>query len=126
MHKREFILLGVVATAFAAPVQAARPPDAHVVRPYRGDILEIRDGVTAPRPATYVAPYRGWTYSAPRVGQRLRPGFWNARYVVAGPRGVPAARGSRKWIRYGDDLLLIDARDGRVKRVVDKGYLKAV
>lgn len=97
--------------------------DAHIVRRPRGDIVDLSnalpDGHYA---APYVAPYRDWRYSRPRVGDRLRPAFYGTRYAVAAPRDLPAAGRNRRWIRYGKDLLLVARRDGRVLRVVSDRY----
>lgn len=98
----------------AASAQAAG--DAHVVRPYRGDILTVDGRLQSPPPA-YVAPVAGWKYVPPRAGQRLAPAFYAAGYVVADPVGLPPATGDQRWVRYGPNLVLVDRRSGRVLRV---------
>lgn len=119
MINPKFLLLAFAGVACPAAV-AQTAPDAHIVRPMRGDVLvvdgqlEPGDGVRRPR---YVAPVRGWRYSPLQPGQRLRPAFYGPRYVVAAPARLPAARGTQRWIRYGTDLVLVDARNGRVVRV---------
>lgn len=110
----------VVPGLFAASDAGAfsqRGPDAHVVRQPRGDVL-----VVVSPSAPYSAPHAGWTYKPLKAGARLQPIFYTSRYVVIAPRGVPPARGRQRWIRYGDDLLLVDTRGGRVARVVSGGY----
>jgi Ni/Co efflux regulator RcnB len=72
----------------------------------------------------YVAPYRGWRYGVVRPGFQLRPAFFGPRYHINNPahyRLRPAARNQR-WIRYGDDLLLVNVRNGRVLQVVSNRY----
>lgn len=102
-----------------ASASVQRGPDAHVVRQPRGDVLVVRKP-TAPVP--YSAPKAGWTYKPLRAGQRVEPPFYASRYVVAAPPGFTPARAPRRWVRYGDDLLLVNTRDGRVDRVVRGGY----
>ncbi|PZN93925.1 MAG: hypothetical protein DCF31_11040 [Alphaproteobacteria bacterium] len=72
----------------------------------------------------YVAPYRNWSYRPVAPGYRLQPGFYGQRYVVANPsfyRLRPAAR-NQQWVRYGNDLLLVNVRNGRVIQVVRSRY----
>lgn len=94
---------------------SARGPDVHMIRQGRGDVMVVRGadgsehaGVQPRRPV--------------RVGQRLPSAAYAARDVVAAPRGLPRARGTLRWIRRGDDLLLVNTRGGRVERVVPGGY----
>lgn len=67
----------------------------------------------------YVAPYRDWTYSTPALGTQLRSGFYGTRYTVAHPDGykLRKAKRNQRWVRYGDDLLLVNVRSGRVLEV---------
>jgi Ni/Co efflux regulator RcnB len=71
-----------------------------------------------------VAPYRDWRYSTVRPGYQLRPGFSGQRHVVANPGHyrLRAAVRNQRWIRYGNDLLLVNARNGRVLQVVRNRY----
>lgn len=129
MHVGRLIAPGLaVAFAAAAPAdaQGTRGPDAHIVRPVRGDVLVVDRPQAGPAATPYVAPYRGWRYSAVKRGDRLRAGFYGARYVVTDPApyGLVPASANRRWIRYGDDLLLVDRATGRVLRVVPGGYTK--
>ena len=76
------------------------------------------------RRARYVAPYRDWRYSTVRPGFQLRRGFYGTRYIISNPgayRLRPAAR-NQQWIRYGDDLLLVNVRNGRVLQVLRNRY----
>jgi Ni/Co efflux regulator RcnB len=67
----------------------------------------------------YVAPYRDWTYSSPSVGTQLRSHFYGSRYSVAHPDGYKLrhAKRNQRWVRYGDDLVLVNVRSGRVLEV---------
>lgn len=71
--------------------------------------------------AMYVAPVRHWTYRPVRVGYRLDPAFYGSRYYIDNygmyHLQAPHSRWLR-WIRYGNDLLLVNIRTGRVLDVV--------
>ncbi|WP_129793274.1 RcnB family protein [Sphingosinicella sp. CPCC 101087] len=85
---------------------------------------ELREDRRDRRRSQYVAPYRNWHYNAVRTGHRLRPAFYGSRYHIANPaqyRLRPAARNQR-WIRYGNDLLLVNTRTGRVLQVAVNRY----
>jgi Ni/Co efflux regulator RcnB len=72
----------------------------------------------------YVAPYRGWTYRSVRPGYRLQRGFYGSRYIVSnyGRYRLGAPGYNRRWIRYGDDLVLVNIRNGRVIQVIRNRY----
>jgi len=67
----------------------------------------------------YVAPYRNWIYSTVAPGSKLRSRFYGKRYAVGHPDGyeLTAAKRNQRWVRYGDDLLLVNVRSGRVIEV---------
>jgi len=68
------------------------------------------------RRGAYVAP-RGLRYSPVRAGARLNSNlFWGSRYWInAHDYYLPQPRyGYQRYIRYGNDVLLIDTRNGRV------------
>jgi Ni/Co efflux regulator RcnB len=105
---------------------ARRFGDRRDVREERRDVREARQELREDRRdrRAYVAPYRGWTYRQVAPGYQLRPVFFSSRYVVANPsyyRLRPAAR-NQQWIRYGDDLLLVNVRNGRVLQVLRNRY----
>ena len=102
------------------------PPEWHDLPPPRGDQV-VETEIRLENEGRYVAPVRNWTYRPLARGQRLRPPFYAPRYVIAHPagRGLPAAQGTRRWIRYGDDAVLVDVMNGRVAKVVRKGFRKA-
>ena len=76
------------------------------------------------RRGAYVAP-RGYAYRPVRVGARLNSNlFWGSRYWVD-PYDyyLPQPRyGYQRYIRYGNDVLLIDTRTGRVMVVYDRFF----
>lgn len=117
------LFAGVLAvTSVTSAAATVRGPDAHMIPHVRGDVLVVQPA----RDDIYVAPHRGWMYRRLREGERLKPAFYNTRYVVSAPRGLAAPRGTHRWIRYGDDLLLVDVRNGRIQRVLAGDYHKRV
>ena len=66
----------------------------------------------------YQAP-RGYRYTPVRVGVTLRPAYWNNRYWINDPQTYRLPRNGMgtRYIRYGNDVLLINTRTGRVLRV---------
>lgn len=76
------------------------------------------------RHVRYVAPYRGWSYRPVTIGYRLRPAFYGPRYYINdyGYYDLYAPRPWERWIRYGNDLLLVNIRTGRVVAVVHYRY----
>ena len=72
------------------------------------------------RPGRYFAPYRDRKYSRISVGFSLGSGYFGSRYWIDDPwqYRLPAAYGSYRWVRYYDDVLLVDLRNGRVVDVI--------
>jgi Ni/Co efflux regulator RcnB len=70
--------------------------------------------------SAYVAPYRNWSYRPVTVGYRLQPSFYGSRYYISdyGMYNLRAPSRWQQWIRYGNDLLLVNTRTGRVLEVV--------
>lgn len=111
--------------------QAQRHGDRRDVRDARHDLRDARqearedwrdyrnshrDVYRMPR---YAAP-RGHAYRPIRNGSVLRPAFYNRSYWIADPYRyrLPPAHGAQRWIRYGNDVLLVNTRNGRVLRVI--------
>jgi Ni/Co efflux regulator RcnB len=92
-------------------------------RELREDRRDLREDRRDRRRSQYVAPYRGWSYRAIAPGAQLRSGFYGSRYSVdpARYRLRPVGRYQR-WIRYGDDLVLVNVRTGRVIQVLRNRY----
>lgn len=68
----------------------------------------------------YYAPYRNHRYSRIHIGFFLGSGFYGSRYWINDPYyyRLPLAYGPYRWVRYYDDVLLIDIRNGRVVDVI--------
>jgi Ni/Co efflux regulator RcnB len=94
--------------------------DRRELRRDRRDVRQDRRQVRRNRSA-YVAPYRNWNYRRVNVGFQLRPVFYSPRYYVSdyGAYRLQAPHHRwQRWIRYGDDLLLVNVRTGRVLQVI--------
>jgi len=66
--------------------------------------------------APYYSPYRGHSYRRFSIGVRLGSSFYSHPYWISDPwryRLPPAYAGTR-WVRYYDDVLLIDLFTGEV------------
>ena len=98
----------------------------HVVRDQRRDVREARREYREDwrdyrrsnrnvyhRPA-YVGP-RGYAYRPVAVGYRFQPAYYGRNYWVSDwQRYRLAAPGrNQQWIRYGNDVALVDIRNGR-------------
>ena len=101
---------------------AQRYGDRRDVREERRDVRDARQELREDRRdrrqhtrgyTRYYAPQRGWSYRPIGVGYNLQPSFYSQRYYAPGYRAQRNAR----WIRYGDDLLLVNTRNGRVLQV---------
>ncbi len=73
------------------------------------------------RPA-YVGP-RGYAYRPVTVGYRFQPSYYSSRYVITDPYRYRLARtsGVNRWVRYGNDVVLVNTRTGRVLEV-NRGF----
>lgn len=58
----------------------------------------------------------GRDYRAYRPGFRIAPDFYNRRYWILDPwqYRLPSAWGDYRWVRYFDDVLLVDLRSGMI------------
>jgi Ni/Co efflux regulator RcnB len=74
------------------------------------------------RPA-YIAP-RGYRYRPVVVGTTLRSPFWSSRYRIGNYAAyrLPYPGRNRAWVRYGDDVVLINVRNGRVITVYNNFF----
>ena len=64
----------------------------------------------------YYSPYRNWSYRRFSIGLFLDSLFYNQRYWIGDPwqyRLPPAPYGTQ-WVRYYDDVLLVDIYSGEV------------
>ena len=92
----------------------------------RRDRQEVREGRQELRRsrAAYVAPVRGWRYRALAPGAQLQQGFYGSRYTITNYSSyrLQAPGVNRRWIRYGNDLVLVNVRNGRVMQVLRNRY----
>ena len=78
------------------------------------------------RMRAYVGP-RGYVYRPLRVGRVLPGAYYGQRYWVANPveLRLPHPRyGYQRWVRYGNDVVLINTRNGRVLQVYNDFFLR--
>ena len=68
----------------------------------------------------YYAPYRNHRYSRLRIGFHLGDGFYGNRYWVSDPwqYRLPEVYGPYRWVRYYDDVLLVNIYSGEVVDVI--------
>lgn len=66
------------------------------------------------RPA-YAGP-RGWRYRPVTVGYRFAPAYYGRRYWVNdwNTYRLPRPGRHQRWVRYGNDVVLVNTRTGRV------------
>ena len=71
------------------------------------------------RQGAYANPYNGWRYRPYAVGSRFDQRLFGQRYVIADPYQyrLPRPVGGQRWVRYGNDVVLVDPRDWRVAQV---------
>jgi hypothetical protein len=68
----------------------------------------------------YYSPYRGYNYSRLSIGFFLSSGFYGQNYWINDPWAyrLPPAYGGYRWVRYYDDVLLVDVYSGEVVDVI--------
>lgn len=115
--------------------EAQRYGDRHDVRDAREDLRDARreyredwrdyrrDHRDVYRRPAYVGP-RGYRYRPVVIGHRFEPIYYGSRYVIANPwrYRLPAATGNRRWIRYGNDAVLVNVRNGRVIQIYNNFF----
>ncbi|GGE85866.1 RcnB family protein [Sphingomonas prati] len=72
----------------------------------------------------YAAPGRNWRYRPVAVGYQFQPAFYGQRYVIADPYRyrLPRVTGVNRWVRYGNDVVLVNTRNGRVVQVYNSFF----
>lgn len=72
------------------------------------------------RLGSYYAPYRSYSYRRLSIGFYLDSLFFSSRYWIADPWAyrLPPADGPYRWVRYYDDVLLVDIYSGEVVDVI--------
>lgn len=70
------------------------------------------------RRGNYEAP-RGYRYRPARVGSRFAPEYYGRRYWINDPQTYRLRRPGayQRWVRYGNDVVLVETRGGRVLQV---------
>ncbi len=68
----------------------------------------------------YYAPYRGYNYSRFSIGSLIDRLFWGQNYWIHDPwqYRLPAAPYGYQWVRYYNDVILVDTFNGRVVDVI--------
>lgn len=109
---------------------AQRYGDRHDVRQARNDLNDSRRELRGDwrdyrkshrndfrRPA-YQGP-RGYRYRPVAVGYRFQPAYYGNRYWVNdyGRYRLPAPRAGHRWVRYGNDVVMVNMRSGRAVTV---------
>ena len=70
------------------------------------------------RGPAYVGPRAGWRYRPVRIGYRFDPVFYGQRYWIdPGRYHLRPVAANLRWVRYGNDVLLVNVRTGRVIEV---------
>lgn len=85
-------------------------------REYREDWRDYRrDNRQLYRRPAYIGP-RGYRYRPIEPGYRFQPSYYSGRYMIEHPRRyrLPETRGYQRWVRYGNDVALVNIRNGRV------------
>jgi hypothetical protein len=72
------------------------------------------------RSGGYYAPYRGYSYNRLNIGFILDSLFYSNRYWLNDPfqYRLPAAPYGTQWVRYYDDVVLVDVYTGEVLDVI--------
>ena len=68
----------------------------------------------------YYSPYRDWNYRRFSIGLILQPLFYSDRYWISDPwqYRLPPAPPGTQWVRYYNDVLLVDTWSGEVVDVI--------
>ncbi len=68
----------------------------------------------------YYAPYRNWGYQRFSIGFFLEPLFFDQRYWIGDPYDyrLPPAPPGTEWVRYYNDVVLVDIYSGEVIDVI--------
>lgn len=71
-------------------------------------------------PGRYYSPFRSHRYSRLTIGFHLGSPFYGSSYWINDPwhYRLPSHYGPYRWVRYYDDVLLVDLRSGRVVDVI--------
>jgi Ni/Co efflux regulator RcnB len=108
--------------ASPAEVRDQRRDIADARREYRGDWRDYRRAhPDVYRGPGYAGP-RGYRYRPVDVGYRFQPTYYDRRYWVDPVRyRLRPVVGPQRWVRYGNDVVLVDTRTGGVVEV-NRGF----
>lgn len=115
--------------------QAQRRGDRQDVREARHDVRESRQELRedwrdyrrthrdAYRRPAYAGP-RGYAYRPVAVGHRFDRAYYGNRYWVNnyGAYRLPAPSRGARWVRYGNDVVLVNINNGRVLEVYNRFF----
>ena len=76
------------------------------------------------RRGAYAGP-RGYRYRPVNVGYRFAPEYYGQRYWINdyGTYRLPRpGYGYQRWVRYGNDVVLVDTRSGRAVQVYNRFF----
>ncbi len=75
------------------------------------------------RQGRYTGP-RGYRYAPVAIGHRFAPTYYSQRYWVTNYSRyrLPRPGYNQRWVRYGNDVILINVRNGRVIQVYRSFY----
>lgn len=92
-------------------------------RELRDDRRDYRRSDRGYNRGTYAGP-RGYRYQPVTVGHRFEPSYYGRNYWVNDWNSYRLARPglNQRWVRYGNDVVLIDVRSGRVLRVQNRFF----
>ena len=92
-------------------------------RELREDRRDYRRSDRGYNRGAYAGP-RGYRYQPVTVGYRFQPSYYGRNYWVNDWRNYRLARPgfNQQWVRYGNDVVLIDIRTGRVLSVRNRFF----
>ena len=113
--------------------EARRYGDRRDVREARQELREDRQELREDRRDYRQANrYRGGVYNGPRgyryqpvtVGYRFQPSYYGRNYWVSDYGRYRLARPgyNQRWVRYGNDVVLVNVRNGRVLQVRNRFF----
>ena len=115
---------GTIATATAATIAAAIGTAAGATT-----IATIGSAIAIPTATSsgsgnYYSPYRGYGYNRLSIGLILDSLFYSNRYWLNDPYQyrLPAAPYGTQWVRYYNDVVLVDTYTGEVLDVIENFF----
>jgi Ni/Co efflux regulator RcnB len=87
-------------------------------REYRDDWRDYRRrNPSIYRAGRYNGP-SGYRYRPVNVGYQFQPSYYGQRYWIDANRyHLPRPMASHRWVRYGNDVVMVHTRTGRVRQV---------